>query len=391
MLKPLSFQQLCGIEDREIHRLFHISVKKSGQLSTVRMTTVNPICSGVIYNQPFNQPSSFAGQEKTVTMAGKVGQTTAGAAVSTGGSLISDAKLKQLYATMVQCRMLTERACRLRGRPLLPSLYAASMGQEAIATGCAIDLQPDDTIALAPHNSIAALVKVLVEGVPLDGIVAQMYQHGTPYDQSPNILMPCPTQGTQIDLATSVALVNKRKKKNNVVVAFGDKAATALGGWHQALALAAKKSLPIIFVVEDNPWPSPKPGDEQKDSTAGFDPNGKAGGKARSDGLPIITVDANDVVAVYRVAYESVQRVRQGGGPVLVEGKPYRLYHPTKRRVANSVSWRSGRDPLIHMERYLRTKGLFTPRWKDQLVEEFTRKLDAAVRAAQKAQRTPQQ
>ena len=319
-------------------------------------------------------------------MAGKVGQTTAGAAVSTGGSLISDAKLKQLYATMVQCRMLTERACRLRGRPLPPSLYAASMGQEAIATGCAIDLQPDDTIALAPNNSIAALVKILVEGVPLEGIVAQMYAHHIARDQSHNVIMPCPTQGTQIHLATSVALVNKRKKKNNVVVAFGDKATTTRGGWHQALQLATNKSLPIIFVVEDNPWPSPKPGpanfkpgDEEKD------------GKARSDGLPIITVDANDVVAVYRVAYESIQRVRQGGGPVLVEGKPYRLHNPTKRRVVNAVSSHSGRDPLIHMERYLKTKGLFIPRWKEQLVDEFSRKLDASVRAAQKARRMPQQ
>jgi TPP-dependent pyruvate/acetoin dehydrogenase alpha subunit len=386
VLKPLSFQQPRRIEGREIHRLFHISVERSGQLSTVRITAFAPICSAVIYNQPFNQPSSFACQEKTVTMAGKVGQTTAGAAVSTGGSLISDAKLKQLYATMVQCRMLTERACRLRGRPSLRSLYAASMGQEAIATGSAIDLQPEDTIALAPHNSIAALVKILVDGVPLEGIVAQMYERHIACGQSPKVIMPCPTQGTQIDLATSVALVNKRKKKNNVVVAFGDKATTTLGGWREALELAAKKSLPIIFVVEDNPWPSPKPGpanfkpgDEEKD------------GKARSDGLPIITVDANDVVAVYRVAYESLQRVRQGGGPVLVEGKAYRLHHPAKRRAANSVSSRSGRDPLIHMERYLKTKGLFTPRWKDQLVDEFSRKLDASVRAAQKAHRMPQQ
>jgi TPP-dependent pyruvate/acetoin dehydrogenase alpha subunit len=317
-------------------------------------------------------------------MAGKVGQTTAGAAVSTGGSLISDARLKQLYATMVQCRLLTERASRLRGQPR--SLFAASLGQEAIATGCAIDLQSGDTIALAPHNSIAALVKDLVQGVPLDGIVAQMYQHHTAAGQSPKVIMPCPTQGTQIDLATSVALVNKRKKKNNVVIAFGDKTTTTLARWHQALRLAAKKSLPIIFVVEDNPWPSPRPGPailkasgEEKDSTV------------RSDGLPIITVDANDVVAVYRVAYESLQRVRQGGGPVLVEGKPYRLYHPTKRRVANTVSSRSARDPLIHMERYLKTKGLFTPRWKQQLVDEFSQKLNVAVRAAQKAQRTPQQ
>ena len=186
-------------------------------------------------------------------MAGKVGQTTTAAAASTGGSLISDVKLKQLYATMVQCRMLTERACRLRGQPRSAGLYAASMGQEAIATGFAIDLRPEDTIALAPHNSIASLVK----GVPLGDIVAQMYARSTADGQSANIIMPSPTQDTQLGLATSVALANKQKKKSNVVVAFGDKATTTLGCWHKALELAANKSLPIIFVVEDNPWTDP--------------------------------------------------------------------------------------------------------------------------------------
>jgi TPP-dependent pyruvate/acetoin dehydrogenase alpha subunit len=307
-------------------------------------------------------------------MAGKVGQTTAAAAVSTGGSLISDAKLKQLYASMVECRLLTERTGRLPDRPRSAGLYAASMGQEAIATGCVIDLRPEDTIALAPHNAIASLVK----GAPLGDIVAQMYARLSATSQPPNVIMPSPTQGTQLGLATSAALVNKQKKKSNVVVAFSDKATTTVGCWHEALELAAKKSLPIIFVVEDNPWtdlPSFKTDEENGSSE-----------KPRSYGFPIITVDANDVVAVYRVAYESVERVRQGGGPVLVKGNPYRLYDATKQRVANSAA-RSERDPLIHMERYLRNKGLFTPRWKDQVVQEFSRKLDAAVKAEQKAQR----
>jgi TPP-dependent pyruvate/acetoin dehydrogenase alpha subunit len=307
-------------------------------------------------------------------MAGKVGQTTAAAAVSTGGSLISDAKLKQLYASMVECRLLTERASRLRGRPRSAGRYADSIGQEAIATGCVIDLRPEDTIALAPHNAIASLVK----GAPLGDIVAQMYAPLTATSQQPNVIMPSPTQGTQLGLATSAALVNKQKKKSNVVVAFSDKATTTLSCWHEALALADKKSLPIIFVVEDNPWTD----------LASFraDEENAGSEKPRSYGFPVITVDANDVVAVYRVAYESVERVRQGGGPVLVKGNPYRLYDTTKQRVVSSAARRK-RDPLFHMERYLRNKGLFTPRWKDQVVQEFSRQLDAAVKAAQKAQR----
>jgi TPP-dependent pyruvate/acetoin dehydrogenase alpha subunit len=347
-------------------------VKKSGLLSTVGMKSVTRIGRGVIYNQRFTRSSSFTLQEKTVTMAGKVGQATAAAAVSTGGSLISDAKLRQLYTTMVECRLLTERVCRLRGQRSA-SLYAASMGQEAIATGCAIDLQPEDTIALAPQNAIAGLVK----GVPLGDIVAQIYTHPIAQGQSPNVIMPSPTQCTQLGLATSVALANKQKKKSNVVVAFSDKASIALGCWQEAFELAASKNLPIIFVVEDNPRTDPasfKASDEEDAPT----------GKARSYGFPIIPVDANDVVAVYRVTHESVERVRQGGGPVLVEGKLYRLFSQTKRRVANSAAWRSEIDPLTHMERYLKAKGLFTRSWKDQVVQEFSRKLDSALRDAKK-------
>jgi pyruvate dehydrogenase E1 component alpha subunit len=313
-------------------------------------------------------------------MGGRVRQTDAAAAVSTGGSLISSAKLKQLYATMVQCRLLTERARVLRDQAPSAGLYAASMGQEAIATGCAIDLRSQDTIALAPHDSIASLAK----GVPLDDIVAQIYASRTRRDiergkrAAHNIIPASSSPGAQLSIATGVALCNKQKKNSNVTVAFSCKAATTLGRWHEALELAASGSLPIIFVVENNPWTNPaglKARNKEEDFTL----------KARTFGFPVITVDGNDVVAVYRVAYESLERVRQDGGPVLIEGKTYRLHGQTKTRATNTKAWRTDRDPLTHMERYLTAKGLFTTRWKNQVMLEFSRKLDNAVRGAQKA------
>ena len=50
-----------------------------------------------------------------------------------------------------------------------------------------------------------------------------------------------------------------------------------------------------------------------------------------------ITVDGNDVVAVYRVAYESLERVRLGGGPVLIEGRTWQLAGKRLRRAEKAT------------------------------------------------------
>lgn len=278
------------------------------------------------------------------------------AGVSTGGSLISDAKLKQLYSTMLQCRLLTEGARRAHHRNGSASLYAASVGREAIATGCAIDLRPEDTIA--SHESIASrVVAGLVKGVPLNATVAELYGSG----------LATTAAEAQLSAATGVALTNKREKNTAVVVAFTGKAVTTLGAWHKTLALSASHSLPMIFVVENNSRVnSAGPHSDWEDFTQ----------KAQSYRLPGITVDGNDVVAVYRVAHESLERVRQGDGPVLIEATTYRQ------------AGRSEPDPLTHMEEYLAAKKLFHSRWKSRLVEKFSRELDAAAKAARKMQRS---
>jgi TPP-dependent pyruvate/acetoin dehydrogenase alpha subunit len=277
----------------------------------------------------------------------------------TTGSLIEDTKLKQLYATMLQCRLLTEHAGSLRNQPRAKALYSASMGQEAIVTGCAIDLRPEDTIALGAHHSIPSLVK----GVGLSAVVAQFYTRRSSAANS--IISPRLDFAEQLQAAIRVASTNKQKNNTNVVVAFTGAEATAGSNWHEALKLSARRSLPIIFVVENNPWTTVA-GYQERNGTGHPIP------KTQIKGLTAITVDGNDVVAVYRVAYESLERVRQGGGPVLIECKTYRQDGQALSRIE--------RDPLTHMERYLRAKKLFTARWKNQLVHRFTRELDTAIR-----------
>jgi TPP-dependent pyruvate/acetoin dehydrogenase alpha subunit len=279
---------------------------------------------------------------------------------STGGSLIDEAKLKQLYATMLRCRLLTERT-----RPLRRSktFFDASHGQEAIATGCAIDLRPQDTIAVASHQSIASLAK----GVALSDVVAQIYaRQGSAGGMIHNIISPVSSDwGKLFQAAGDAALANARDNKGNVVVVFTGVAATALDDWHRALRMAARRSLPVIFVVEYNPWAEPA-GAKARNGIR------KLPVKTQIDGVTSITVDGNDVVAVYRVAYESLERVRRGGGAVLIEAKPYRQH--------GQVLLNTERDPLTHMEQYLTAKKLFSARWKNGIVQQFSRELDAAIR-----------
>jgi TPP-dependent pyruvate/acetoin dehydrogenase alpha subunit len=281
------------------------------------------------------------------------------AGTSTGGSLIDDAKLKQLYATMLRCRLLTEHGRRL---PRSRTLFDASLGQEAIAAGCAIDLRPQDTVAVASHDSIVSLVK----GVALSDVVAGMYGRPSTVGWAAQNIIGAESrtasgQGELYRAAGNVALASKREDNGNVVVVFSSAAATASESWRQALKIAARRGLPIIFVVENNPWA----GTQTKNGM------GKLTLKAQTDGLTSITVDGNDVVAVYRVAYESLERVRRGGGAVLIEAKPYRQH--------GQVLLNTERDPLTHMERYLTAKKLFTTRWKNGIAQQFSRELGDAV------------
>ena len=119
------------------------------------------------------------------------------------------------------------------------------------------------------------------------------------------------------------------------MVAFTGKAVTALGAWHEALALSAGRSLPMIFVVENNSRvKSAGARSDWEDFTQ----------KAQSYGLPGITVDGNDVVAVYRVAHESLERVRQGDGPVLIEAR-VRIVKPGAASPILSPTWKSTSRP----------------------------------------------
>lgn len=309
---------------------------------------------------------------------------------SNGTAPLPEAKLKQIYSTMLKCRTMEEKIRILFKQGRFSGNYYAAVGQEATEVGCAIDLRPTDTIAPSHRDFISNLIK----GTPLKFMISQIYARKTSPDQgrsSPahcgyaplNIITPASTIAAQLNIGTGVALAYKMQKKDDIVMAFSGEGSTSLGFWHEAVNFAGVHQLPIVYVIQNNLWAESV---TVKLQCKIEDLSMKASGY----GMPGITVDGNDAVAVYRVASEAIHRARTGGGPTLIECKTYRWYghseiDPAKYRDPAEVEYWKSRDPIPFMENYLQKYKLWSDDFKKGILDEFGKELDAAIDFAEKA------
>ncbi len=263
-----------------------------------------------------------------------------------GFSLISQAKLLELYAALLQCRMFEEHSMALLKQNKLPESRRRSFGREASAVGVAIDLLPQDSLAVC-HGGLSA---AFVRGVPLKQLYASL--------RSPAGSARSANGSSRLRAAVQAAVTSKTDKSHRIAVVFcGAQAGKSplQASWREAMRRADAESLPIIFVCH-------------RDSDT-EDPDLKA----KHYGFPGMVVDGNDVVAIYRVGSEAVAHARRGNGPTLIECRITRLPDTKRRR------GRTG-DPILNMESYLSGKGLFTAKLKTEVTSKFKRKLRAAER-----------
>jgi TPP-dependent pyruvate/acetoin dehydrogenase alpha subunit len=305
-----------------------------------------------------------------------------------GAEPLSEDTLRRLYSYMLKCRMVEERARVLFRQGKFAGNYYAAVGQEATEVGATMDLLPEDTVAPAHRNFVTNIMK----GTPLRFMYAQLYARKSSPDQgrsSPahcgyaplNVITPSSTIDAQLAIGTGVALGYKMQKKPNVVIAPHGEGATSLGFWHEALNFAGVHKLPIVYLLENNLYAESV---NVKLQTAVED----LSVKAQAYGFPGITVDGNDIVAVYRAARRAVERARRGEGPTLIECKTYRWYghseiDPAKYRSPEEVEYWKSRDPIPAMERHLQEQGLWSDDWKQELIDQITQEIDEAVEFAE--------
>jgi acetoin:2,6-dichlorophenolindophenol oxidoreductase subunit alpha len=278
--------------------------------------------------------------------------------------VLNSDKLKELYAVMVKCRLLTEH---VRGTQTAKQKAGHSVsGFEAALVGAGAHLHAKDCIALEHGSFVASLIK----GTSLNLILAQTRvqptSNGTGKSASPK-----KAGGTAaLSMDTVMALAAEMKGKSAVTLMFCTQHPAALLFDSEAMAVAATQKLPLVCLVESS-----------LDSRLEL-PNQLASGPyvgADASFYPRIPVDGCDAVGVFRVAQEAIRRAREGHGPAVIECLTSRSSAPSKNDAEQASARFTAQDPLTFMEQYLRRRDLWSDEWSQSIVAEFNKELNDAL------------
>ncbi|MDP9036707.1 MAG: thiamine pyrophosphate-dependent dehydrogenase E1 component subunit alpha [Myxococcota bacterium] len=295
---------------------------------------------------------------------------------------LSSEMLVRAYREMRRLRALDARMILLQRQGRV-GFYGPAEGQEAVPIATGLALAEQDWVFPALREQGVMLVR----GFPLRAFVAQIF--GNSGDVLKGRQMPSHQSGravhqvswsscigTQLPHAVGAAWAMRSRKTKAVSVAFCGDGATSEGDFHAAMTFAGFWKVPCVIICQNNQWSISVPVEKQTASRT-------IAVKARAYEVRGVRVDGNDVLAVYGVVKEAIERARSGGGPTFVEAVTYRMGahstsdDPSRYRAKAEVDSWARKDPLDRLRKHLVALGLVS----DALDETINRELSVEIAA----------
>ena len=307
-------------------------------------------------------------------------------------------ELLEIYRRMLEIRIFEDTVYDLLGQNLIKGASHLYAGQEAVAVGAIAALREDDLITSTHrgHGHCHARGDVLAYGPEakqehLNKMMAELCGRETGYcggrggsmhiaDVEKGNLGATGIVGGNIPVATGAALSMQMQKLDRCVVCFFGDGASNTGNFHESLNMASAWDLPVVYVVENNLYGMSVP---FKQITAMVD----ISARAAAYGIPGISVDGMDPIAVYEAVSAALARARSGQGPTLIECKTYRWYGHSRsdprayRTRDEEQAWRD-RDPIKIFPAQLIEAGIATQEEIEAVEALAERKVQSATEFA---------
>ncbi|MEG1515603.1 MAG: thiamine pyrophosphate-dependent dehydrogenase E1 component subunit alpha [Clostridia bacterium] len=233
---------------------------------------------------------------------------------------------RKMLKDMMRIRVFEERLYQLVEAGNMNGFLHLYLGEEAVAVGVCSALNKDDYIT-STHRGHGHLI---AKGVPTRDMMAELYGKANGCNKgkggSMHICVPAfgiigsnGIVGGGIPLATGAALTAKYTHSGRISVCFFGDGASNEGSFHESLNMAAIWKLPVIYVCENNMYACNTAFTHASNTSDVAD-------RAKAYNIPSEIVDGCDVEAVYNTLCASVEYVRAGNGPMLIECKTYRWF-----------------------------------------------------------------
>jgi pyruvate dehydrogenase E1 component alpha subunit len=297
---------------------------------------------------------------------------------------VDKSTLQHLLYQMLVIRRFEEALYRAFQTEKMPGTMHQTTGQEAIAAGVGEALQPGDVMTSTHRGHGHAIAK----GLSIRKLMAEMYarQTGTSrgiggsmhlFDLANGFLGTTGVVGAGVPIAAGAALALHLEGNHRVAIAFMGDGAMNQGAVHEAINLAAVWKLPVVFVCENNGYAVSLPMQKAFAISAIAE-------RAAGYGIPGMTLDGNDVLAIYEAACAAVARARAGDGPSFLECLTYRhkghsRFEPASYRPAGELDAWLEKDPIEGFCKRLASSGVFEKVEIDAVQAEAQAAVDDAI------------
>jgi pyruvate dehydrogenase E1 component alpha subunit len=271
---------------------------------------------------------------------------------------MDEAKLLDLYYQMVLIRRMEERGAELYQAGKIGGFMHLYIGQEAVSTGLIAARQPQDRVITAYRDHGVAINC----GIPANQVMAELMGKATGIskgrggsmhmaDVTRNFWGGHAIVGAHMPIASGLALGDKYAGRDGVTICMFGEGATNIGFFHEALNLSKVWTLPVLWVCENNVYGM---GTSVERASAVSEIQQKAEGY----GMAHERVDGMNVLAVYEAAKKTIDTVRSGSGPRMLEIMTYRfrghsMGDPERYRNQEEVRKWEEHDPIGIFHAYL--------------------------------------
>jgi pyruvate dehydrogenase E1 component alpha subunit len=305
-------------------------------------------------------------------------------------TVIKKEKLIDMYRTMVRIRAFEGRVSKEFAAGNIPGFVHLYIGEEAIATGACANLRADDYI-ISTHRGHG---HVIAKGANTDRMMAELYGKMSGYckgkggsmhiaDVDIGILGANGIVGAGIPIGGGAALSAQMRGTDQVVICFLGDGANNRGTFHEGLNLAACWKLPMVCIIENNLY-----AEKTRISDTCMLPD--VADRAQAYGIPGVTIDGNDVIAVYEAIGNAVAHARKGDGSTLVECKTYRWHghvegEPQTYKPKEEIEEWMKRDPILAFRNRLIEMNVLTEKDADKIDQEINEQIEKAVKFAEES------